>query len=57
MTGRIQEMCEEGNENQVRLAAIDAGMISLKHQAATLALAGAISLDEAYRFGYSGETV
>ena len=57
MTGRIQELCEEGNENQIRVAAIDAGMISLKHQAATLALAGAISIDEAYRFGYSGEAL
>jgi type IV pilus assembly protein PilB len=55
MTGRIQALCAEGNENNVRRAAIDAGMISLKQQAASLALAGAISIHEAYRFGYSGE--
>ena len=57
MTGRIQELCAEGNENHIRRAAIDAGMISLKHQAASLALAGAISINEAYRFGYSGEAL
>jgi hypothetical protein len=32
-------------------------MISLKQQAASLALAGAISIEEAYRFGYSGEAL
>jgi len=55
MTGRIQELCAEGNENRIRRAAIDAGMITLQHQAASLALAGAITLDEAYRFGYAGD--
>ena len=55
MTGRIQEMCAEGNENRIRRAAVEAGMISLKHQAASLALAGAISVNEAYRFGVSAE--
>jgi type II secretory ATPase GspE/PulE/Tfp pilus assembly ATPase PilB-like protein len=55
MSGRIQELCAEGNENRIRRAAVDAGMISLRHQAASLALAGAISIDEAYRFGYAGE--
>ena len=57
MTGRLQELCESGNENLIRRAAVDAGMISLKQQAASLALAGAISIDEAYRFGYSGESL
>jgi type II secretory ATPase GspE/PulE/Tfp pilus assembly ATPase PilB-like protein len=57
MTGRIQELCEEGNENHIRRVAIEAGMISLKQQAASLALAGAISVNEAYRFGYSGEAL
>ena len=57
MTGRIQELCAEGNENRIRRAAVDAGMISLKHQASSLALAGAISISEAYRFGYSGEAL
>ena len=55
MTGRIQELCVEGNENRIRRAAIDAGMITLQHQAASLALAGAITIDEAYRFGYAGD--
>jgi len=55
MSGRIQELCAEGNENRIRRAAVDAGMISLRHQAASLALAGAISIDEAYRFGYAGD--
>lgn len=57
MTGRLQELCAQGNENHIRRAAADAGMISLKEQAASLALAGAISVDEAYRFGYSGEAL
>jgi type II secretory ATPase GspE/PulE/Tfp pilus assembly ATPase PilB-like protein len=55
VTGRIQELCAEGNESRIRRAAIDAGMITLQHQAASLALAGAITIDEAYRFGYAGE--
>jgi hypothetical protein len=55
MTGRIQELCVEGNENRIRRAAIDAGLITLQHQAASLALAGAITIDEAYRFGYAGD--
>jgi len=55
MTGRIQELCAEGNESRIRRAAIDAGMITLQHQAASLALAGAITIDEAYRFGYAGD--
>ena len=57
MTGRIQELCvkSEGNETRIRRAAVDAGMVTLMHQAASLALAGAISMDEAYRFGYAGE--
>lgn len=57
MTGRIQEVCAEGSESRMRRAAVDAGMITLKHQAAALALAGAISIDEAYRFGYAGEAL
>lgn len=54
MTSRIQELCIEGNENRIRRAALDAGMLGLKQQAASLAIAGAISIAEAYRFGYSG---
>ncbi|MNC89626.1 hypothetical protein D3C83_55920 [compost metagenome] len=54
MTSRIQELCIEGNENRIRRAALDAGMLGLKQQAASLAIAGAISINEAYRFGYSG---
>jgi type II secretory ATPase GspE/PulE/Tfp pilus assembly ATPase PilB-like protein len=54
MTSRIQELCIEGNENRIRRAALDAGMLGLKQQAASLAIAGAISITEAYRFGYSG---
>jgi hypothetical protein len=30
-------------------------MVTLMQQAAALAVAGAISIDEAYRFGYAGE--
>ena len=59
MTGRIRELCAdnpEGNEARIRHAAADAGMVTLMQQAASLALAGAISIDEAYRFGYAGET-
>jgi type II secretory ATPase GspE/PulE/Tfp pilus assembly ATPase PilB-like protein len=54
MTSKIQELCIEGNETRIRRAALDAGMMSLKQQAASMALAGAISISEAYRFGYSG---
>ncbi len=54
MTSRIQELCIEGNENRIRRAALDTGMLSLKQQAASFATAGAISINEAYRFGYSG---
>jgi type II secretory ATPase GspE/PulE/Tfp pilus assembly ATPase PilB-like protein len=54
MTTKIQELCSEGNENRIRRAALDAGMIGLKQQAASLAMAGAISISEAYRFGYFG---
>ena len=57
MTSRIQELCIDGNENQIRRAAIEAGMLSLKQQAATMALAGAISIHEAYRFGCGGEAL
>jgi type II secretory ATPase GspE/PulE/Tfp pilus assembly ATPase PilB-like protein len=57
MTPKIQELCIEGNETRIRRAALDAGMMSLKQQAASLALAGAISINEAYRFGYSGGEV
>jgi type II secretory ATPase GspE/PulE/Tfp pilus assembly ATPase PilB-like protein len=58
MTGRIRELCAEGaegNESRIRRAAVEAGMVTLMQQAAALALAGAISIDEAYRFGYAGE--
>jgi type II secretory ATPase GspE/PulE/Tfp pilus assembly ATPase PilB-like protein len=54
MTARIQELCVEGNDNSIRRAALDGGMIGLKQQAASLAMNGAISIHEAYRFGYSG---
>lgn len=54
MTEKIQELCIEGNENRIRRAALENGMISLKQQAASLATAGAISVNEAYRFGYFG---
>jgi type II secretory ATPase GspE/PulE/Tfp pilus assembly ATPase PilB-like protein len=54
MTTRIQELCVSGNDNHIRRAALDAGMIGLKQQAASLAMNGAISIHEAYRFGYSG---
>lgn len=54
MTDAIRDLCAEGNESRIRRAAMDAGMISLRHQAASLALAGAISINEAYRFGCSG---
>jgi type II secretory ATPase GspE/PulE/Tfp pilus assembly ATPase PilB-like protein len=57
MTDAIRELCAEGNESRIRRAAVDAGMISLRHQAASLALAGAISINEAYRFGCSGVTL
>jgi len=57
MTAPLQQLCIEGNENRIRRAAIDGGMLSLKQQAAALALAGAISIHEAYRFGCAGETV
>jgi type II secretory ATPase GspE/PulE/Tfp pilus assembly ATPase PilB-like protein len=55
MTAALQQLCIEGSENRIRRAAIEAGMLSLKDQAAALALAGAISIHEAYRFGCSGE--
>jgi type II secretory ATPase GspE/PulE/Tfp pilus assembly ATPase PilB-like protein len=55
MTGKLQDLCAEGNESRIRRAAIDNGMITLKQQAAALAVAGAISIQEAYRFGVSGE--
>jgi type II secretory ATPase GspE/PulE/Tfp pilus assembly ATPase PilB-like protein len=57
MTGRIQELCADGSESRIRRAAIEGGMVTLQHQAACLALAGAITIDEAYRFGYSGESL
>lgn len=57
MTAQLQELCIEGNENRIRRAAIDGGMLSLKQQAAALALAGAISIHEAYRFGCAGEVL
>jgi type II secretory ATPase GspE/PulE/Tfp pilus assembly ATPase PilB-like protein len=57
MTGPLQQLCVEGNENRIRRAAIDGGMLSLKQQAAALALAGAISIHEAYRFGCAGEAL
>ena len=57
MTDAIRELCAEGNESRIRRAALDAGMISLRQQAASLALAGAISINEAYRFGCSGVTL
>jgi type II secretory ATPase GspE/PulE/Tfp pilus assembly ATPase PilB-like protein len=52
--GPIRDICAQGNEGRLRRAALEGGMISLRRQAATLALAGAISADEAYRFGYFG---
>jgi type II secretory ATPase GspE/PulE/Tfp pilus assembly ATPase PilB-like protein len=58
MTGRIRELFAEnpeGNESRIRRAATEAGMVTLMQQAAALAVAGAISIDEAYRFGYAGE--
>jgi type II secretory ATPase GspE/PulE/Tfp pilus assembly ATPase PilB-like protein len=55
MTAALQQLCVEGNETRIRRAAIEGGMLSLKDQAAALALAGAISIHEAYRFGCSGE--
>ena len=55
MTAALQQLCVEGNENRIRGAAIEGGMLSLKDQAAALALAGTISIHEAYRFGCSGE--
>jgi len=57
MTSQLQEFCIEGNENRIRRAAIEAGMLSLKQQAAAMAIAGAISIHEAYRFGCSGEAL
>jgi type II secretory ATPase GspE/PulE/Tfp pilus assembly ATPase PilB-like protein len=55
ISGRIRELCAEGNESRLRRGARDAGMVNLRQQAASLALAGAISVEEAYRFGYFGE--
>jgi len=58
MTGRIRELCAEGaegNEGRIRRTAVDGGMVTLLQQASALAVAGAISIDEAYRFGYAGE--
>jgi type II secretory ATPase GspE/PulE/Tfp pilus assembly ATPase PilB-like protein len=57
MTAALQDLCIEGNESRIRRAAIEAGMLSLKQQAAAMALAGAISIHEAYRFGCSGESL
>jgi type II secretory ATPase GspE/PulE/Tfp pilus assembly ATPase PilB-like protein len=57
MTSQLQELCIEGNETRIRRAAVESGMLSLKQQAAAMALAGAISVHEAYRFGCSGEVL
>jgi type II secretory ATPase GspE/PulE/Tfp pilus assembly ATPase PilB-like protein len=54
VTGPLRSICALGDESRLRQAALDAGLISLRQQAASLALAGAISVDEAYRFGYFG---
>jgi type II secretory ATPase GspE/PulE/Tfp pilus assembly ATPase PilB-like protein len=53
--GKLRDLCAQGNESRLRRAVLEAGMINLRQQAATLALAGAISVDEAYRFGYFGD--
>ena len=55
ISGGIRETCAQGDEARLRRAALDAGMVNLRQQAASLALAGAISVNEAYRFGYFGD--
>jgi type IV pilus assembly protein PilB len=50
----IRDLCGRGTEIELRRKAVENGMISLRQQAASLAVAGAISVSEAYRFGYFG---
>jgi type II secretory ATPase GspE/PulE/Tfp pilus assembly ATPase PilB-like protein len=54
ISGSVRGSCALGNEGELRKAAQAAGMITLRQQASRLALSGAVSVDEAYRFGYFG---
>jgi len=52
--GRIRDLCAGGAEAELRHAAREAGVVTLAHQAVTLALNGSISVSDAYRSGYFG---
>lgn len=55
MSGRIREACAGAGLGALRRLAEENGMMTLRGQAASMAAAGAVSVAEAYRFGYFGE--
>ena len=54
VNARLRETILAGNEFEIRGAAQEAGLVSMTRQAVQLALAGELSVREAYRTCYFG---